>query len=56
MNVDHLISLIRPENAPSRGVAERIGMTPWTETAFGSQAWRHVVYRVDARPSASTEL
>jgi hypothetical protein len=50
--VDHVISLIRPENDPSRGVADRIGMTPWKETAFGSHGWRHVVYRVDVRPSA----
>ena len=24
----YLIALVRPENTPSRGVAERIGMTP----------------------------
>ena len=29
-----MISLIRPENVPSRGVAERIGMSIWKETAF----------------------
>jgi RimJ/RimL family protein N-acetyltransferase len=43
-----VISLIRPENTPSRGVAERIGMTPWKETTFGSQGWLHIVYRMDA--------
>lgn len=51
MGVDHVISLVRPENAASRGVAERIGMLPWKETAFGSQGWRHIVYRVDAPSS-----
>ena len=48
MGLDHVISLVRPENAPSRGVAERIGMTPWKETTFGSMGWRHIVYRIDA--------
>jgi RimJ/RimL family protein N-acetyltransferase len=52
MGLDHVISLIRPENAPSRGVAERIGMAPWKETTFGSQGWRHIVYRVDAHTTA----
>jgi RimJ/RimL family protein N-acetyltransferase len=51
LEVDHLISLVRPENEPSRGVAERIGMTVWKETVRGSQAWLHLVYRVD-RPAA----
>ena len=32
----HLISLVLPANEPSRGVAERIGMTVWKETAYGS--------------------
>jgi RimJ/RimL family protein N-acetyltransferase len=48
MRLDHVISLIRPENTPSRGVAERIGMAPWKETFFGSRGWLHVVYRIDA--------
>jgi RimJ/RimL family protein N-acetyltransferase len=52
MGLDHVISLVRPENAPSRGVAERIGMAPWKETTFGSQGWRHIVYRVDAHATA----
>ena len=54
MGFDHLISLIRPENAPSRGVAERIGMAPWKETTFGSQGWRHIVYRLDALTAFET--
>lgn len=48
LGLDHVISLIRPENVPSRGVAERIGMTVWKETAHGSEGWLHLVYRVDA--------
>jgi RimJ/RimL family protein N-acetyltransferase len=47
LGMEHVISLIRPENRPSRGVAERLGMTVWKETAHGSQGWRHLVYRVD---------
>jgi RimJ/RimL family protein N-acetyltransferase len=46
-----VISLIRPENAPSRGVAERIGMTVWKETLHGAERWLHFVYRVDAAPA-----
>jgi RimJ/RimL family protein N-acetyltransferase len=48
LGMDHVISLIRPENVPSRGVAERIGMTVWKETLHGSMRWPHLVYRVDA--------
>jgi RimJ/RimL family protein N-acetyltransferase len=42
--VERLISLIRPENAPSRRVAEKNGMTVWKEST-----WRglpHLVYAV----------
>jgi ribosomal-protein-alanine N-acetyltransferase len=52
LDVDHLISLIRPENIPSRGVAERIGMRVWKETLHGSLRWRHLVYRIDRGGSA----
>ena len=48
LGMDHVISLIRPENVPSRRVAEKIGMTVWKETSHGSLGWRHLVYRVDA--------
>ncbi len=44
--VDHVISLVRPENVPSRGVAEKIGMTVWKETVHGTMGWPHLVYRV----------
>jgi RimJ/RimL family protein N-acetyltransferase len=43
--VDHVISLVRPENLPSRRVAERVGMKVWKETV-----WRnlpHLIYRLN---------
>lgn len=43
--VPRLISLIRPENHPSRGVAERIGMTVWKETDFKDIP--HLVYSME---------
>ena len=51
LKVDRLISLIRPDNAPSRRVAERNGMTLWKEVT-----WRdlpHCVY-VIRRAAMST--
>jgi [ribosomal protein S5]-alanine N-acetyltransferase len=48
LGLDHVISLIRPENEPSRGVAEKIGMRVWKETRHGSAGWLHLVYRADA--------
>jgi ribosomal-protein-alanine N-acetyltransferase len=54
LGLDHVVSLIRPENAPSRRVAEKIGMRVWKETTFGSQGWRHLVYRVDATAAPAT--
>jgi len=47
-DVDHLISLIRPENYQSRRVAEKLGMTVWRETIRAG--FRHSVYRLD-RPN-----
>ena len=47
LELEYVISLIRPENTPSRGVAERLGMTVWKETVHGSMDWTHLVYRVD---------
>jgi ribosomal-protein-alanine N-acetyltransferase len=47
LGMEHVISLIRPENRPSRGVAEKLGMTVWKETTHGSTRWLHLVYRVD---------
>jgi ribosomal-protein-alanine N-acetyltransferase len=45
LKADRLISLIRPENLPSRRVAERTGMTVWKEVY-----WRglpHCVYSIE---------
>ncbi|MGD0791353.1 MAG: GNAT family N-acetyltransferase [Terriglobales bacterium] len=45
LKADRLISLIRPENLPSRRVAERNGMTIWKEVN-----WRglpHYVYSIE---------
>lgn len=39
-----MISLIRPENAPSKRVAERIGMRPIEEVQF--RGLTHVVFGV----------
>jgi ribosomal-protein-alanine N-acetyltransferase len=44
LKVDRLISLIRPENVPSRRVAERNGMTIWKEVDW--RGLRHCVYAV----------
>jgi RimJ/RimL family protein N-acetyltransferase len=46
-NAEYVISLIRPENQPSRRVAERNSMTLWKEII-----WRdlpHFVYRIDRK-------
>jgi RimJ/RimL family protein N-acetyltransferase len=49
--LDHLISLILPDNVPSRGVAEHIGMTVWKDVMWGVEKPQlHFVYRVD-RPA-----
>jgi RimJ/RimL family protein N-acetyltransferase len=45
---EHLISLIRPVNTPSRAVAERLGMQVWKKTE--RVGWEHLVYRIDATP------
>jgi len=45
LNAEFLVSLIRPENVPSRRVAERNCMTVWKETMH--RGLRHLVYRVD---------
>jgi ribosomal-protein-alanine N-acetyltransferase len=41
---EQLISLIRPENGPSRRVAEKNGMTVWKETVWGG--FPHLVYAI----------
>jgi RimJ/RimL family protein N-acetyltransferase len=44
----YVISLIRPVNAPSRRVAERIGMTAGPLVPF--HGYEHLMYRVDLVP------
>jgi RimJ/RimL family protein N-acetyltransferase len=53
VGVDRLIALIRPENVPSRGVAERIGMTVWKSTVRADLP--HLVYSID-RPTWGDRL
>jgi ribosomal-protein-alanine N-acetyltransferase len=55
LGMEHVISLIRPENVPSRRVAEKIGMTVWKETLHGSMNWPHLVYRIRAEGLRSSE-
>ena len=43
-----VISLIRPENVPSQGVARKLGMEPIRETLF--HGFRHVVWGLE-RPT-----
>jgi len=49
LKTERLISLIRPENLPSRRVAERNGMTVWKEINWPE--FTHYVYSVE-KPSA----
>lgn len=53
LNVNRIISLIRPENTPSRRVAERNGMTVWKEIDW--RGLRHCVYAVE-RPQQNKQL
>ena len=46
---DHVISLIRPENVPSQGVAYRIGMAPVRRAIF--HGYDHHVFRMQRSPS-----
>ena len=50
VGADRVISLIRPENDPSRGVARNLGMTIWKQTMFGSVPLLQDVWRTD-RPA-----
>jgi ribosomal-protein-alanine N-acetyltransferase len=45
LEVDHLISLVRPENRPSGRVAEKIGMR--VDREVDHKGLRHNVYRID---------
>ena len=50
VGADHVISLIRPENEPSRGVAQNLGMAIWKQTMFGAVPLLQDVWRTD-RPA-----
>jgi RimJ/RimL family protein N-acetyltransferase len=51
LEVDHLISLVRPENVPSARVAEKLGMR--VEREVDHKGLLHGVYRIDrATPRA----
>jgi ribosomal-protein-alanine N-acetyltransferase len=45
LKTERLISLIRPENLPSRRVAERTGMTVWEQVNWGGLP--HCVYSIE---------
>jgi len=49
LNIDRLISLIRPDNLRSRRVAERNGMTVWKEVEW--HGMRHCVYSIEKNSS-----
>lgn len=49
---DHVISLIRPENSPSQGVARRIGMRVDREVIF--HGYRHLVFLTRRADAATT--
>lgn len=44
MGYSHVISLIRPSNLPSQGVARSIGMKPWKVTRH--KGLEHLVFRI----------
>ena len=55
LQVGQVISLILPANAPSRGVAEKLGMTVWKDVIWGTEKpMRHDVYRLN-RPKTSSD-
>jgi ribosomal-protein-alanine N-acetyltransferase len=54
LGMSRLISLIRPENLPSRRVAEKLGMTVEKEVPHGpGSGWPHLVYTLETE-SATT--
>lgn len=50
LKTDRLISIIRPENIPSRRVAERNGMTVWKEVNW--RGLSHLIYSIDTSGQA----
>ena len=53
LKITRVISLIRPENLPSRRVAERVGMTLWKEVNWRGLA--HCVYSIERALSAAPQ-
>ena len=51
---DRVIAFIRPENTPSRRVAERLGMTVWKETM--KNEIRHLVYENQGGSSIAVKV
>jgi RimJ/RimL family protein N-acetyltransferase len=51
LGVDHIISLVRPENLPSVRVAEKIGMRIDREVDY--HGFPHLVHRIDRGPGRS---
>jgi RimJ/RimL family protein N-acetyltransferase len=45
LDIDHLISIVRPENVPSWSVARRLGFVPWRGDVRAGMA--HVLWRLD---------
>src|SRR3984957_8943167 len=54
LKTDRLISLIRPENIPSRRVAERNGMTIWKEISW--RGLTHYVYSIQRTPALPVDV
>jgi ribosomal-protein-alanine N-acetyltransferase len=50
LGLNRLISMIRPENSPSRRVAEKIGMSVEKELVWGNGGFRHLVYATSREP------
>ncbi|MFN2389481.1 MAG: GNAT family N-acetyltransferase [Actinomycetota bacterium] len=48
--LDRMVSMIRPENAASRGVARNLGMT--VEREFDHKGMVHLLYVIERSPSA----
>jgi [ribosomal protein S5]-alanine N-acetyltransferase len=49
LGLNRLISMIRPENEPSRRVAEKIGMLVEKELVWGNGDFLHLVYALSKR-------
>ncbi len=54
LKTERLISLIRPENLPSRRVAERVGMSVWKEVDW--RGLKHNVYSMEKVAGTNVNL